>query len=566
MALLDTLAERVRAAGRALLAPQPLPRPRRADYSSAEARGTYVEPHVRTITTWTPEDIRRAIHMADNGDLLRAADLCEAILGDDRVPAVLNTRINALLGAPLTFEPGRGRARRTNRAIRALEAGEDWWTMLPETMIRQHYRWGLLLGLSYGQLVYAQYPEHARRTLPVLDFWHPQHLRQDQQDRRWHTRIGSFGGTEIPITPNAGKWCFLFPFGPDRPWAHGLWRGLARLWLMKQYALDDWARYSDAHGAPIRVGLPPEPGKEARNATPGLRKELASDLAQMAGAASIVLPPGFDFRLVEATANTWETFRAQIDMANSAIAITVLGSNLPTEVQGSVGTGATAQHLVRVDYKRSDASTVSEWAHDGILVHWAYLNFGDRGLAPWPTYDVEPEADKKAKVDVVKTFAEAVTIQASSGATAIAAIDFDALAEELDIPLEEQEEPAALPPALPAPEGAAAPQDEAPGEPVAAEEAASVVTLATRGEMAPAVEGQLYVDRITRKMTRGPAMMQKALAAIESASSYDEAQAALLRLADDPEDPAFLDMMAGAMTLAAAAGIWAVQEETGEGQ
>lgn len=556
MALLDTALARVRAAGRALLAPEPSPRPRRADYRTEEARSEYVEPHVRTITTWSPEDIRRAIQMADNGDLLRAADLCEAILGDDRVPAVLNTRINALLGAPLTFEPGRGRARRTTRAIKALEAGEDWWTMLPETMIRQHVRWGLLLGLSYGQLVYNEYPDHAGRTLPVLDFWHPQHLRQDTADRQWYATIGTFGGTEIPVAPNAGKWVFLFPFGPDRPWAHGLWRGLARLWLMKSYALDDWARYGDAHGAPIRVGLPPAPGNETRNATPTLRKELANDLKEMAGAASIVLPPGFDFKLVEATANTWETFQAQINMANSAIAITVLGSNLPTEVQGSVGTGATAQHLVRVDYKRSDASTVAEWAHDGILVHWAYLNFGDRGLATWPTYDVEPEADKKVKVDVVKVFAEAVTAQAQPGARTVAAVDFDALAEELDIPLAQGPEPAS-PPTLPAP------GTELPPTPTAL----NTTALAARGgTIGPAVEGQLYIDRVARKMDRGHAMARRALEAVEGASSYEEAEKALLALARDQDDPAFLDMMAGAMTLAAAAGIWAVQQETGEGE
>lgn len=468
MALYDSFRDRIRAAGRAFLAPSPTKpaRPRRADLNNDEGRGAYTEPHVRTITTWTPDDIRRAIQIADNGDLIRAADLCEAILGDDRVSGVLNTRINALLGAPLTFEPGRGRRR--GAAVRALEGSEDWWTMLPETMIRQHLRWAWLLGLSYGQLQYADYADHGGRTLPVLDFWHPQHLRQDTiGDRRWYVTVGSFGGTEIPVEPNAGKWVFLFPFGPDRPWAHGLWRGLSRLWLSKSLAYDDWSRYGDAHGNPLRVGLPPETGNQANNGTPGLRKQLASDLAEMAGGASIVLPPGFDFKLIEATANTWETFKAQIEMANAAISIAVLGSNLPTEVSGGAGTGATAQHLVRVDYKRSDASTVAEWAHDGLLVHWAYLNWGDRGLAPWPTYDVEPEADKKAKIDVAKTFAEAVAAQAQPGARDVAAIDFEALGEDLDIPLLAKEEPRQVPPAPPVP----------PAPAPAAEEQQSLVAL-----------------------------------------------------------------------------------------
>jgi phage gp29-like protein len=675
MPLFDQFAERVRAAGRAFVAPIAQPKPKRADYNNVEARGSYVEPHVRTQTTWTPDDIRNVGRSADSGDFMRLADLCESILADDRVNGVLNTRANALLGAPLTFEPGRGRARKTSRAVKALEAGEDWWTMLPDTILRQHLTWSWIAGFSYGQLRYSEHADHGGRTLPVLDFWHPRHLRRDIDRREWLTRIGTWGGSETVVVPNGGKWAFLCPFGSDRPWALGLWRGLARLWLLKSYAIDDWARYGDAHGNPLRVASPPAPGEEARNATPGLRKQLSAELAEMAGGAAIVLPPGFDFKqLVEATANTWETFKAQIDLVNAAISIAVLGSNLPTEVSGNAGTGATAQHLVRVDYKRNDASVVSEWAHDAVLVHWAFINFGNRGLAAWPIYDVEPEADKVARVNVAKMFAETIAQQAAPGATSVAAIDFEQLAEDLSLPLKEAEQSplqaadgaeeqmpiaeaqaeadvaASIVMLAVTPEarqkrideayskyhdtvnmGAAelerwaetecsklASLDRSPitrnlrllrkekaqwtiedaadamrtvsfvsrmkgaeqGNPARegcpsrrdislknwaynpSRATASVMTLASRGEIAPALAGQVYVDRVADKMTTPPMMVEKAVAAVMKARSYEGARKALLKLASDVDDPAFVDMMTGAMTLAAAAGVWSVEQET----
>ena len=41
-----------------------------------------------------------------------------------------HARTQALLGAPVSFEKGRGKSARA--AVRALEAGEDWWKLVPE--------------------------------------------------------------------------------------------------------------------------------------------------------------------------------------------------------------------------------------------------------------------------------------------------------------------------------------------------------------------------------------------------------------------------------------------------
>lgn len=383
------------------------------------------EPSVRTYTTWTPAMLKSALTMADGGNLSKAADLCDAILGDDRAPAVLNTRVNAVLGSPLTFEAGRGRSKKA--VVKALEIGEDWYSAYDEAVLGQLLLWGRLLGVGLAQQNWRILPDHGNREIPVVENWHAQHLRWDPRERRWMVRVGD-GGQEAAAAPGDGKWIIFTPYGANRPWAHGLWRGMSRLWLLKQYALDDFGTHSEAHGNPMRVGIPPKAG-EANHGNKKLREELASDLADMASSSSIVLPPGFDFRLVEATANTFEMFVKQIDMANAGMSIMAIGSNLPTEVGNGAQTGATAQNLVRVDYKRADAEVLSTTTHDQTLTWWAEFNFAARGLAPWPEWEIEPKADLQARAVLVKTVADAIDKFGEAGAP----VDVSAILEEFEI-------------------------------------------------------------------------------------------------------------------------------------
>ena len=59
---------------------------------------------VRSTAIWTPDLLRVAEWEADAGRLRLAADLWESMLADDRLKGVLDTRTDALLGRPLSFE------------------------------------------------------------------------------------------------------------------------------------------------------------------------------------------------------------------------------------------------------------------------------------------------------------------------------------------------------------------------------------------------------------------------------------------------------------------------------
>lgn len=385
--------------------------------TSRQIDGDISEPDERSFTTWTPNRIKIAQARAEEGNLREAADLWTAILGDDRMRTVVDTRVRSLLGLDLDFEEGTGRKKK--KAKRELEAGEDWWSIFPESEEFQLLQWALGLGVGLGQLRYYETVNGKRvvryrngRIVPTLKVWNPRYLRWDKEEQAWKLTIK--GGDEITIVPGDGEWILVCPYGEAQPAMRGLWRGLARLWLLKSYAIDDWASHSEVHGHPIRLLEPPNPANENPSNTTGIastpaeREQLAAEINELIAGGTIGLPPGYKLSLIEAKANTWQVFKGQIDFVNTSAAITVLGQNLSTEVTGGSFAAAKTHDQVRVDLRKMDAEVESTTLHDQGLRTWAALNFGDAEAAPWPKRQTDPPEDKKALAEVLKTVAEAL--------------------------------------------------------------------------------------------------------------------------------------------------------------
>lgn len=368
-----------------------------------------VEPSVRIFSQWSPAMIKVAEQQADTGNLRMAADLCDWLLGDDRIGPVLHSRVQALLGLTPTFEPS-GDKRRANRAVKALDAQEDWWQAYPEPELNLMASWGLLLGAAPMHHVWEAFPEHGNRLLPQPAFWHPQHLRFDQMTRQWKIRVQQSGGApgtwrEEVLTPGDGTWILHTPYGVNRPWSMGLWRNLSRWSLLKTLAMDDWSRTSGNSGI-----LTATAGAEVPGFDKHARDELANDIYERAKNAVAALPPGVDLKLVATTANTEALFKAQIDLANSVIAIAIRGGNLSTEVKGGSLAAAESQRETGDEPRlRFDAQSIATTIHDQSLVWWAEFNFGDRRLAPWPVYPVEQEEDVAKKAEAATLAATAAT-------------------------------------------------------------------------------------------------------------------------------------------------------------
>lgn len=390
-----------------------------------------VQPSVRTFTTWSVPLIRAAEMAADSGYLRQVANLCEWLLGDDRIQGTLSARVESLLGLEPTFEQS-GDKRKSKRVVRALEAGEDWWEAYPEDELATIATWGILLGLAPAGHNWTEPREdHGDRVLPMPRFWHPQHVRYDWPTRRWMTRVATSTGLvdtgfEEELVPGNGRWILHTPYGSSRPWSRGLWRGLARLALMKSYAIQDWSRFGEK--AHILVGVSGEDVESSK----GQRAQLAKDIYELGREGIAFLPPGFDLKKVELVANTRDIYLAQIEMANTAIAILVRGGNLSTEVKtGSLAATESQAETGDASKRRFDAQSLTTTIHDQSLNWWASFNFGDRALAPWPVYPVEPKKDLKARADTISIASTTLDKLFSLGVP----IDIVKFCEEFEIPL-----------------------------------------------------------------------------------------------------------------------------------
>jgi phage gp29-like protein len=228
---------------------------------------------------------------------------------------------------------------------------------------------------------------------------------------------------EVEVVAGDGSWLLYTPGGADRPWSHGAWRSIARWWLLKKYALADWGRHSEQAGG-VKVATT-DSGNDVD------RRKLATDLATMGADATVALPQGWNLKLVEVAANTFETFRAQVDSANAAIAIALVGQNLSTEVKGGSFAAAQVHQQVAHAVLRGQAETLSTTLHAQALVWWSKFNFGSADAAPWPEWTIDPPEDDALIAATAKSVGEAVSALKNAGVE----IDAQAFAERFGIPL-----------------------------------------------------------------------------------------------------------------------------------
>jgi hypothetical protein len=330
-----------------------------------------------------------------------------------------------MLGLPLSFL---GNADLAKALAGDDETDGEWDQMHPESELAQLVAWGVILGVGLAQRVkLPRQPGEPERT--TLRVWHPRHLRWQYDSDidsvtggAWHlqTRTG-----DIPITPGDGEWVLYTPYGSERPWAHGLWRTLAFAWVLKQFALIDRSRHLEVLGSPIRVGI------AAEGATEAGRRAWQRTLANLSRDSALVLPDGYDLKLVEASGTGWELYARQVEWADHAIAVTIAGQVVTTE--GSAGfsdgkeQGSIARSLVRFT-----SQTLSSCLRDQSLRAWANANHGG-AVPPRPHWDAESSAERLERARSMISLGEAVGRMDAALSASGKRIDTDALTQHYGI-------------------------------------------------------------------------------------------------------------------------------------
>jgi phage gp29-like protein len=385
---------------------------RPAATSSAEIYKAESQPSVRVQTLFTPPMLRSLELQVDSGELWRLADLCEQILADDRVSELLESLVGEVLGSELTFEVGP--RQNAGSAEKSEELEEDWPIGFDDDELTSLAIWTLMCGVGFAKIErwVSQPPSSAdatqstpARVIPVLRWWHPKHFCYDYTSNTWQVRDQL--GIKTPIHAGDGTWIIATRRGEVRPWASGLWRGLSRWWMLKQYAVSDWGVHSEK--ASKLVATSPD------GATFEDRASLVTEIFNAAKDATIALPIGFDLKLLELSADTRMIYEAQINAANESFAIGIAGQNLTTKVEGGSHAAAQVHENKENKKQRYVAQFLGKLLSTQVLTWWAQYNFGDRALAPYPKYHTEPPDDVLSRATALKMLGDALNSLKTAG-------------------------------------------------------------------------------------------------------------------------------------------------------
>ncbi len=386
--------------------------------------------------------VNSAVVALEQGSFSAPAILWDGMLRDDRISATLSVRISGLLGAPMDVEPSSDE----DKAHEVMEDAERVISkMFPSPQLAQLIRYGLGLSVGIAQVKTAR---TVKSWTPTIETWNPRYLRYDQLVRRYCLTTENRG--EIVLDPEDPEWLIYEPYGPMGWMTGALLRSLAIPYCIRYWTRTWWARRQEVHGGPIRLGIIPT------TRAPADERTFLAQLTNLAHEAVIRLPQGadgnkFDVKLLEASSTDWEGFSQLVAHCDRSIEISILGQSQSTEGEGGLGNQEKAGESTLLRLIKGDA-LVGDCLREKVVEPWAEDNHGDRELAPYIGWQLEPPEDLEKKSKSLLTVAQSVEVLARVP-EARAVIDFRALFEQYQFPLLPVAEQAPVLPAVPASDG-----------------------------------------------------------------------------------------------------------------
>jgi len=202
----------------------------------------------------------------------------------------------------------------------------------------------------------------------------------------------------------------------------GVLRVVGWMYLLKNFALKDWAAFNEVFGMPLRLG------KYDTTASPADREALVQAIRNLGSDAAGVISKATEIEFIEATSRSGgaNPYQLMAEFCNREMSKAILGQTLTTDTAGSTGTYAAARvHAqVRRDLVEADAQALAATLREQLLRPLVGFNFGWDKPAPWFRFRFEEEEDLKALSVVYRNLA-------AIGAP----LDMEHVAERFGIPL-----------------------------------------------------------------------------------------------------------------------------------
>jgi len=202
----------------------------------------------------------------------------------------------------------------------------------------------------------------------------------------------------------------------------GVLRVVGWMYLLKNFAMKDWAGFNEVFGMPLRLG------KYDATASPADREALVAAIRNLGSDAAGVISKATEIEFVEAASRAGgaNPYQLMADFCNREMSKAVLGQTLTTDTAGSTGTYAAARThgQVRRDLVEADAQALAATLRAQLLRPLVGFNFGWDKPVPWFRFRFEEEEDLKSLSEVFRNLA-------AMGFP----LDMEHVAERFDIPM-----------------------------------------------------------------------------------------------------------------------------------
>ncbi len=363
-------------------------------------------PLVVVQNAWPVDQARAALAQHMIGIFERSAQLCDSILGDDRVMATLGSRRAGLFGRDVRFKP----ANDSDAAKEVLDAWVAHWPQFTgDSSLGLMSDYEVLMGFADAQLVWDT---SAPVWKPFMRHWHPryQYWNWDVRKMVAITQDGSRA-----IIPGDGKWIHHSRFGMERCWIRGAIRAVTEPFLGRHWARRDWFRWSEKHGLPTLLASTP------MAADPNERNMFVQQVANLGNETTVLIGKGVDehnsygLDLLEAKDRAWDGFAGLIDGCDMAIVLALLFQNLTTEVKGGAFAATSAHMDIRDSGIQDDNAAWKSTLHSQVARPFAFFNFGDANLAPITDWDVASRSQYEANAKQFQAWGTAVEVLRRGG-------------------------------------------------------------------------------------------------------------------------------------------------------
>lgn len=297
---------------------------------------------------------------------------------DARLDAVCRTRVLALTGKEWTLATPHG-LEQDSEAIRIVEEMNRIVGLLPDmTSLIATLMDGALRGYSVVEMEWGQRQGY---SVPVEFFWRdPGRFAFDDRMVIHRSDLGD-GYPGIPLSdygpdrfiihsPSGGRACYVTRRGALRPC---LWPSMT-----KRYGLRWWLVAAERFGQPAPILKVPDGDDNLFDDAVDMLRNLNEDW-------QAVLTQGMELELLPGSGDfSGDLHDKMVQLANTEMAVCILGQNLSTEVQGGSFAAAKVHDSVRLDYLSADANELSETLRRDLLEPIVRYNFGD---VPVPRFD-----------------------------------------------------------------------------------------------------------------------------------------------------------------------------------